>query len=253
MSVDLEEEDGLTQTDTTLSTYGSFDFTHRVIINRPTIIAPAPPSLYQPLTPIHTLLSLTRRFVHLQLTHPPPPPQWVSELEHRSALRTRRPRPLSDVPPLQPPADSWTTMSTLEWTPLQQHTSDHSRASHESTERTVQVDAAGRGRMMRRTGEDEVDAFMQQRDRIGLNPEDDDRKDDEDDDDRDARVLDLPDDEEPEEAEDEEDEDDEEELGEDELYAEEPEDAFRPLASRRHTGLGQTSSRGSGHCERRSG
>ena len=76
---------------------------------------------------------------------------------------------------------------------------------------------------------DEVDAFMQQRDRIALNPEDDEREDDvDDDDDRSARVLDLPDDEEAEEEEDDESED-EEELDEDELYADEPEDAFRPL------------------------
>ena len=78
---------------------------------------------------------------------------------------------------------------------------------------------------------DEVDVFMQQRDRVALNPDEDDVDDEKDDDDhRNARVLDLPDEEEADEDdESDEDDDESEELDEDELYGEEPEDALRPL------------------------
>ena len=104
-----------------------------------------------------------------------------------------------------------------------------------SQPRVTRVDKeskTARGRRQREDDEeeahDEVDAFMQQRDRIALDADDDERDDEmEDEDEGNARILDLPDDEE---AEDEDDEqEDEEELDEDELYAEEPEDAFRPL------------------------
>jgi len=112
-------------------------------------------------------------------------------------------------------------------------TAEHKRSQPRVT-RVGKEDKAGRRKRQRAEDEeeagDEVDAFMQQRDRISLNPEDDDREEDMDDqDDRNARVLDLPD-EEAAEDEDDDEEDDGEELDEDELYAEEPEDAFRPLS-----------------------
>ena len=115
-------------------------------------------------------------------------------------------------------------------------TAEHKR----SQPRITRVDREGSaGRRSRQRAEDEeeagdeVDAFMQQRDRIALNPDEDDREDEmNDEDDRTARVLDLPDDEEEaeqDEGDEEAEEEDGEELGDDELYAETPEDAFRPL------------------------